>query len=270
MMLAMMVRPPGSGAIPPHAARGIAGAGRPGNLEGPIAASSVDGLLRHAQVGSQFLHRQKPVRAAHGSRAAGSPVPRGSTLTSRRVVKRGCPGRSSRQPPAAAGAALRCGAGQGAGFPGGGRRRRAGSSPCPSSCAGRGAARAGLPPGTGDIQRRLSPRCQADSHSRQWAWPGAASRVPRALERRGRPSAGCPCPARTRRTCAAGARSGGTGLGTAQPAAVAGHSGGAPCVCTMNGGENDLLAGQYPGQGEHGMKAWQYDMGSRPAAAAKR
>jgi len=29
----------------------------------------------------------------------------------------------------------------------------------------------------------------------------------------------------------------------------------------MNGGENDLLSGQYPGQGEHGMKAWQYGHG---------
>jgi hypothetical protein len=29
----------------------------------------------------------------------------------------------------------------------------------------------------------------------------------------------------------------------------------------MNGRENDLLSGQYPGQSEHGMKAWQYGHG---------
>ena len=40
MILATIAIPPGSGAIPPRAARGTAGTGRPGSLAGPIAASS--------------------------------------------------------------------------------------------------------------------------------------------------------------------------------------------------------------------------------------
>jgi hypothetical protein len=53
----------------------------------PLPPAAVDGLLRHAQIGSQFLDGKEPVRAAHGSRAPGSPVPGRSTLTSGRVVK---------------------------------------------------------------------------------------------------------------------------------------------------------------------------------------
>jgi hypothetical protein len=55
--------------------------------QAPLPPAAVDGLLRHAQVGSQFLNREKPVRAAHGSRAAGSPVPDECTLTCGHVVK---------------------------------------------------------------------------------------------------------------------------------------------------------------------------------------
>src|SRR5438477_11292423 len=55
--------------------------------QAPLPPAAVDGLLRHAQVGSQFLDREKPVRAAHGSRAPGSPVPDGCTLTCGHVVK---------------------------------------------------------------------------------------------------------------------------------------------------------------------------------------
>ena len=52
----------------------------------PLPPASVDRLLRHAQVGSQLVHRQEPVRAAQRSRPGG-PVPRRCTLASRGAVK---------------------------------------------------------------------------------------------------------------------------------------------------------------------------------------
>src|SRR5579859_508460 len=56
----------------------------------PLPPAAVDRLLRHAQVGSQLINRQQPVRAAHKS-PAGGPVPHRSTLASRRAVKRARP-----------------------------------------------------------------------------------------------------------------------------------------------------------------------------------
>src|SRR5580692_2886228 len=56
----------------------------------PLPPAAVDRFLRHAQVGSQLIDRQEPVRAAHGSRTGG-PVPHRSTLASRTTVKRARP-----------------------------------------------------------------------------------------------------------------------------------------------------------------------------------
>lgn len=53
----------------------------------PLPPAAVDGFLRYAQIGSQLLHREQPVRAAHGSRVPGSPVPGRCTLASSRPVK---------------------------------------------------------------------------------------------------------------------------------------------------------------------------------------
>lgn len=53
----------------------------------PLPPAAVDGFLRHAQIGSQLLHREEPVRAAHRSRVPGSPVPDRCTLDSSRMVK---------------------------------------------------------------------------------------------------------------------------------------------------------------------------------------
>src|ERR1700722_634185 len=52
----------------------------------PLPPAAVDRLLRHAQVGSQLIDRQEPVRAAHGSRNGG-PVPDRCTLASPDIVK---------------------------------------------------------------------------------------------------------------------------------------------------------------------------------------
>jgi len=73
----------------------------PSQAPGPPAA--VDRLLRHAQVGSQLIDRQQPVRAAQRSRAGG-PVPDRCTLASPDIVKPARPRSpalhgSHRQPP---------------------------------------------------------------------------------------------------------------------------------------------------------------------------
>jgi hypothetical protein len=73
--------------------------------------------------------------------------------------------------------------GAGAGFPRGGRRRRAHSSRCPSSCADWGSGTGWPAPGTGDIQRRLRPRSQGIGSSHE---PGPAGHgIGRAAGRRG-------------------------------------------------------------------------------------
>ena len=95
--------------------------------------------------------------------------------------------------------------------------------------------------------------------------PGRARRprVPRALERRGWPSAGLPLSVPLTGRAARAPQAPGQGNGAEDSAAS--RRGRAlrrrVVVGTMNGGENDLLSGQYPGQGEHGMKAWQYGHG---------
>ena len=157
----------------------------------------------------------------------------------------------------AGGAPFRCGADRRRGS----RAAAVGAVPCPGPCAGWGAARAGLLPGTGDIQRRLRLRCQADGRSRE---PGPAG--PGVQECRGRRDGkagrrrACRCPARTRRTCAARPHARGTGQGRRGGPSWAGAqafrcSG---IADTMNGGKDDLFSGRCPW---HRMRTWQYGHG---------
>jgi hypothetical protein len=60
--------------------------------QAPLPPAAIDGLLRHAQVGSQLIDRHEPVRTARGSHVPGSPVPYRWTLDSVRPVKSAAPG----------------------------------------------------------------------------------------------------------------------------------------------------------------------------------
>jgi hypothetical protein len=86
-ILATVALPPGSGAIPPCAARGTAGTGRPGSPEGPIAASS-----RRRSSSARPGRQPAPRRTGAGSSRpreprAGQPGADGCTLASGHVVK---------------------------------------------------------------------------------------------------------------------------------------------------------------------------------------
>ena len=224
--------------------------------QAPLPPAAVDGLLRHAQLGSQFLDREKPVRAACGSRAPGSPVPDGCTLACGHVVKFAVAsgGRHGSLRPLRV---RRFGVTRARGR--GSRAVAVGAvlvSPVPQLLwAGeqRGlACRPGPAISSAGSARDVKPMAVADSG------PGRARRprVPRALGRRGRPSTGLPLSGPDAPTCAAGARSGGRGRGRgSEPPWPGAHALRRPVVVgTMNGGENDLFSGQCPRQRGHGMR----------------
>jgi len=97
--------------------------------------------------------------------------------------------------------------------------------------------------------------------SRQWAWPGAASEGAAGARTAGLAADGL-APVRPGRAARAPQAPGqGNGAGDSATSRRGRALRRRIVVGTMNGGENDLLSGQYPGQGEHGMKAWQYGHG---------
>ena len=86
-ILATVAIPPGSGAIPPRAARGTAGTGRPGNPAGPIAASSRR-RSSSARPGRQPAPRQTEAGSSRPLEPrAGQPGAGRCTLTCGHVVK---------------------------------------------------------------------------------------------------------------------------------------------------------------------------------------
>jgi hypothetical protein len=163
--------------------------------QAPLPPAAVDGLLWHAQVGSQLIDGQEPVRAARGSRGPGSPVPCRWTLDSARPVK-----------PAAA-----PGAGQGS------LRPSAPCQACPVRARGRGSQAAAcgvalrrsrfparsVAGGQGGLARRLGAAASSSDFPQRVKSMGTSGHRRNRAGRAGRHRRDCRCAARTSPTGAA-------------------------------------------------------------------
>ena len=234
--------------------------------QAPLPPATVDGLLRHAPVGSQFLDGKEPVRAAHKSRAPGRPVPDRCTLTCGHVVKFAvAPGgrQGNLRPPRVGRWGVTRAKGRGsravaisavlvpprASAPVRAREQRGLACRPVPAISSADSARDVKPMAAGSPARpgAVSGNASGDGTARLPAGgltavrPGRGARAPRALVRGGR---------------CEGRRSGPPWAG----AQAFRYNGVAD---SMNGGEGDLFSGRCPRQLGHGMGRWEYRHGTQ-------